>query len=161
MPILKYQEPCCQFCDVSVWSLECFIRNGYIRNPATQKWARDDNGEILKTRNRECNGLDPRPEVLQRYYSEIFAIMAKAHDIIQERIDRRERMAKVTYNIYLRITDDEIEKIYTELGDAEPTEENITATPTFRRILERLYAQMVKTDEENKKAAAEEAAHEV
>ena len=67
-------------------------------------------------------------------------------------------MAKVTYNIHLRITDDELEKIYTELGDAEPTEENITATPTCRRIFDRLYAKMVKTDEENKKnAEAEEA----
>lgn len=70
-------------------------------------------------------------------------------------------MAKVTYNIELSITDDELKKVYTELGDAMPTEENITATPTFRRIMDRLYAQMVKTDEENKKnAEAEEAADE-
>ena len=63
-------------------------------------------------------------------------------------------MGKVTYIIKLSIADAELEKIYTELGDAEPTEENITATPTFRRIMDRLYAQMVKTDEENKNAEA-------
>ena len=148
MAILKYQEPCCQFCDVSVWSLECFIRNGYIRNPATQKWARDDNGEILKTRDRECNGLDPRPEVLRRYYSEIFALFAGTHDIIDERIDRRERMAKITYNIDLEMTDDELEQMHEELGDAEPTEENITATPTFKRIWARIEEQITTAEEE-------------
>lgn len=67
-------------------------------------------------------------------------------------------MAKITYDIDLSITDGELEQMYEELGDATPTEENITATPTFRRIWDRLYAQMVKTDEENKKNAEAEAA---
>lgn len=67
-------------------------------------------------------------------------------------------MAKITYNIHLSVTDGELKQIYEELGAAMPTEENITETPTFRRIMNRLYAQMVKTDEENKKnAEAEEA----
>lgn len=67
-------------------------------------------------------------------------------------------MARITYNIDLSITNGELEQMHKELGDAMPTEENITATPTFRRIWDRLYAQMVKTDKENKKnAAAEEA----
>ena len=67
-------------------------------------------------------------------------------------------MAKITFNIDLSITDGELEQMRVELGDAAPTEENISATPTFRRILERVYAKMVKTDEENKKnAEAEEA----
>ena len=67
-------------------------------------------------------------------------------------------MAKITFNIDLSITDGELEQMRVELGDAAPTEENISATPTFRRIWERVYAKMVKTDEENKKnAEAEEA----
>lgn len=70
-------------------------------------------------------------------------------------------MAKITYTIKLSITDGELKQVHEELGDAMPTEENITATPTFRRIMDRLYAQMVKTDKENKKnAEAEEAADE-
>ena len=70
-------------------------------------------------------------------------------------------MAKITYNINLKVTDGELKQIFEDLGDAMPTEENITATPTFRRIMDRLYAQMVKTDEKNKKnAEAEEAADE-
>lgn len=70
-------------------------------------------------------------------------------------------MAKITYNIDLRVTDGELEQVHKELGGAMPTEENITATPTFRRILDRLYAQMVKTEEENKKnAKVETAKHE-
>lgn len=55
-------------------------------------------------------------------------------------------MAKITYDIDLSITDGELEQMYEELGDATPTDENITATPTFRRIMNRLYAQMVKAD---------------
>lgn len=67
-------------------------------------------------------------------------------------------MAKITFNIDLSITDGDLEQMRKELGDAMPTEENITATPTFQRIWERFYAKMVKTDEENKKnAEAEEA----
>lgn len=66
-------------------------------------------------------------------------------------------MAKITFDIELSITDGELEQMCEELGDAKPKEENITATPTFRRIWERVYAKMVKTDEENKKAEAEEA----
>lgn len=70
-------------------------------------------------------------------------------------------MEEITYNIHLNITDGELEQVYDELGDATPTEENITATPTFRRIWDRLYAQMVKTEEENKKnAKVETAKHE-
>lgn len=73
-------------------------------------------------------------------------------------------MAKITYKIDLSVTDGELEQIREELreepGAAMLTEENITAyitaTPTFRRIMNRLYAQMVKTDEENKKAAEAE-----
>lgn len=65
-------------------------------------------------------------------------------------------MTKITYTIKLSVSDGEIKQIYEELGDAVPTEENITATPTFRRIMDRLYAQMVKTDKKN--AEAEEAA---
>lgn len=65
---------------------------------------------------------------------------------------------KITYIIDLRITDGELKQIYEELGDATPTEENISATPTFRRIWDRVYAEMVKIDAENKKnAEAEEA----
>ena len=67
-------------------------------------------------------------------------------------------MAEITFNIDLSITDGELKQMYEELGDAMPTEENITATPTFQRIWERVYVKMVKTDEENKKnAEAEEA----
>ena len=67
-------------------------------------------------------------------------------------------MEKITFNIDLSITDGELKQICEELGDAMPTEENITATPTFRRIWERVYVKMVKIDEENKKnAEAEEA----
>lgn len=71
----------------------------------------------------------------------------------------------ITYHIKLRITDGELKQVCEELDDEELTEENITKkiteTPTFRRIMDRLYAQMVKTDKENKKnAAAEEAADE-
>lgn len=58
---------------------------------------------------------------------------------------------KITYIIDLRITDGELKQIYEELGDAPPTEENISATPTFRRIWECIYPEMVKIDEENKK----------
>lgn len=77
---------------------------------------------------------------------------------MDERINRRELMAEITYNIDVNVTDGELEQMYEELGDATPTEENITATPTFQRIWERVYAKMVKTDEENKKnAEAEEA----
>lgn len=69
-------------------------------------------------------------------------------------------MAEITYNIDLSITDGELEQMLeqmrVELGDAAPTEENISATPTFRRIWERVYAKMVKTDEENKKNAEAE-----
>lgn len=63
---------------------------------------------------------------------------------------------KITYIIDLRITDSELKQIYEELGDAPPTEENISATPTFRRIMDLLYAQRVKIDEENKKNAEAE-----
>lgn len=71
-------------------------------------------------------------------------------------------MAKVTFNIDLRYTESEfeqmLEQMRKELGDAVPTEENISATPTFRRIWDRVYAEMVKTDFANKKnAEAEEA----
>lgn len=71
-------------------------------------------------------------------------------------------MAKVTFNIDLRYTESEfkqmLEQMRKELGDATPTEENIQATQTFRRIWERVCAEMVKTDAENKKnAEAEEA----
>lgn len=65
-------------------------------------------------------------------------------------------MAKMTYNINMSVTDGELKQIYEELGAEMPTEENITATPTFRRIMDRLYAQMVKTDVENKKNAEAE-----
>lgn len=65
---------------------------------------------------------------------------------------------KITYIIDLRIKDSELKQIYEELGDAEPTEENISATPTFRRIWDCLYPKMVEIDEEIKKnAEAEEA----
>lgn len=71
-------------------------------------------------------------------------------------------MSKITFNIDLRYTDSEfkqmLEQMRKELGDATPTEENIQATPTFRRIWDRVYAEMVKIDAENKKnAEAEEA----
>ena len=71
-------------------------------------------------------------------------------------------MANVTFNIELRYTESEfkqmLEQMRKEIGDATPTEENIAATPTFRRIWERVYAEIVKTDEQNKKnAEAEEA----
>lgn len=161
MAILRWQEPCRSYCDVAIWSLQCFLRNGYIRDPSTQKWARDDNGEILKTACKECNGLDPRPPELEKYYKERYATFCEAVDIIDERIKRRERMGKLTYDIDLRITDEELEQMHAELGDAEPTEENITATPTFQKIWARVYGQMKIIDEENKKAAAEEAANEV
>lgn len=58
---------------------------------------------------------------------------------------------KITYIIDMRITDSELKQIYEELGVASPTEENISATPTFQRIMDLLYAQRVKIDEEIKK----------
>lgn len=67
-------------------------------------------------------------------------------------------MAEITFNIDISITHGELEQMYKELGDAMPTEENITATRTFQRIWERVYSKMVKTDFANKKKAeAEEA----
>lgn len=65
-------------------------------------------------------------------------------------------MAKITFNIDISITDGDLEQMRKELGDSMPTEENITATPTFQRIWERVYAKIVKTDEENKKNAEAE-----
>ena len=67
-------------------------------------------------------------------------------------------MSEITFNIDISITHGELEQMYKELGDAMPTEENITATRTFQRIWDRVYAEMVKTDFANKKnAEAEEA----
>lgn len=69
-------------------------------------------------------------------------------------------MSEITFNIDLRYTESEfeqmLEQMRKELGDAVPTEENISATPTFRRIWDRVYAEMVKIDEENKKNAEAE-----
>lgn len=62
-------------------------------------------------------------------------------------------MAEITFNIDISITDGELKQMYKELGDAMPTDENITATPTFRRIWDRVYVKMVETDEKNKKNA--------
>ena len=57
-------------------------------------------------------------------------------------------MAKITYNIDLEMTDDELEQMHEELGDAEPTEENITATPTFKRIWASIEEQITTAEEE-------------
>ena len=65
-------------------------------------------------------------------------------------------MAEITFNIDISITDGELKQMYKELGDAMPTEDNITATPTFRRIWDRVYVKMVETDEEIKKNAEAE-----
>lgn len=149
MAILEWQTPCRRYCDVAIWSLQCFLRNGYIRDPSTKKWARDENGEILKTACKECNGLDPRPPELEKYYQQRYATFCEAVDIIDERIKRREEMAKTTIDIDLRITDEELEQMHAELGDAEPTEENITATPTFKKIWERIEGQLPKKEGKN------------
>lgn len=144
MAILNKQIPCGQFCDVAPWSLRCFLRNGYIRDPKTGKWCRDENGAILKTMNRECDGLDPRPPEEQKRIDKIYAVFVAAYDSIE----RRRKMAKTKYEIELDLTDEELEQMWAELGDAEPTEENITATPTFLRIWDRVYEQMKTIEEE-------------
>lgn len=56
-------------------------------------------------------------------------------------------MAGVNWCIDFEMTDEEIEQMYAELGDKEPTEENIEATPTWQRIWERICIQ-IETDEE-------------
>lgn len=65
-------------------------------------------------------------------------------------------MAEITFNIDISITHGELEQMYKELGDAMPTEENITATRTFQRIWDRVYVKMVNTDLANKKNAEAE-----
>jgi hypothetical protein len=47
------QMPCYRMCDVEWCSLACFLRRGYIRHDG--KWVRNDKGEILISKNKECD----------------------------------------------------------------------------------------------------------
>lgn len=53
-----YKHPC-DTCDVAFGSLTCFLRMGYIRDNHTGKWCRDADGNILISRNKECD-YEPR-----------------------------------------------------------------------------------------------------
>ena len=56
-PKKDLREPCGRFCEVEWCSLQCFFKRGYIRDPSTQKWARDDNGNCLISNNPECDWI--------------------------------------------------------------------------------------------------------
>ncbi len=49
--------PCGKRCEVEWGSLSCFLKRGYIRNNG--KWVRNDKGEVLRLKNRECD-WEPR-----------------------------------------------------------------------------------------------------
>lgn len=50
-PTLK--TPCFRHCDVEWCSLSCFLKRGYIRHDG--KWVRNDKGEILISKTKECD----------------------------------------------------------------------------------------------------------
>ena len=52
---MELREPCGRYCEVAWCSLNCYFKRGYIRDPSTQKWARDENGNILISNNKECD----------------------------------------------------------------------------------------------------------
>ena len=54
-PKLELRNTCERYCDVEWCSLSCFFKRGYIRDPKTQKWARDENGKILISKTKECD----------------------------------------------------------------------------------------------------------
>lgn len=49
--------PCGKRCEVEWGSLSCFLKRGYIRHEG--KWVRNDKGDVLRLKNRECD-WEPR-----------------------------------------------------------------------------------------------------
>ena len=49
------RQPCGRPCDVEWCSKKCFIKRGNIWNTQDGGWARNSQGEILRTKNRECD----------------------------------------------------------------------------------------------------------
>ena len=54
-PKKELRESCGRYCEVEWGSLNCFFKRGYIRDPSTQKWARDENGNCLISQNKDCD----------------------------------------------------------------------------------------------------------
>lgn len=54
-PLYPVREPCKRPCPVEWGSLKCFFMRGYVRDPQTQKWVRNDKGEIIITNDKECD----------------------------------------------------------------------------------------------------------
>lgn len=52
---LPLREPCGRYCDSEWGSLKCFYKRGYMRDPETKKWLRDEDGQIMRTMKRECD----------------------------------------------------------------------------------------------------------
>ena len=53
--IYPVRHPCRRRCPVEWCSLKCFLMRGYVRDPQTQKWARNDKGEIIITNDKLCD----------------------------------------------------------------------------------------------------------
>ena len=49
------QEPCGRFCDCEWGSLKCFYKRGYMRDPETKQWLKNEDGTCMRTHKRECD----------------------------------------------------------------------------------------------------------
>ena len=52
---LPLREPCGKFCDCEWGSLRCFYKRGYMRDPETKKFLRDEDGRPIRARKKECD----------------------------------------------------------------------------------------------------------
>ena len=55
----KLRTPCNRICNCEWGSKVCMQKRGYIWNYVTRCWSRDENGNIHKTANRECDYVKP------------------------------------------------------------------------------------------------------
>lgn len=49
------RTPCNRICEVEWGSKTCMQKRGYIWNYALNKWSRDENGNVHKVANPECD----------------------------------------------------------------------------------------------------------
>lgn len=51
----QMRSPCGRVCGCEYGSKVCMFKRGYIWDNANHKWSRDENGNVHRTSNRQCD----------------------------------------------------------------------------------------------------------